>query len=151
MLELHGIVKDGRLLFPISQIELRTRLLASMKNGTRVIETLRREGRFKSYSQVKAHWGLVVEMIRQRMIELGWDICGVAPNKQMIHEILTLACAGVGDSGEIVRLSEQTSVQSSQCFENCRAWAATQLNLDIPDPDPRWREVKDETSEHHTL
>jgi hypothetical protein len=107
--------------------------------GKRVIETIRREGKAKSWSQVKAHWGLAVEMIRQRMIEKGWGICGIAPNKDMIHDILTKACGGVGEMGAVVRLSEMTTSQAAAYFENVRDWAATQLNLVIPNPDPNWK------------
>ncbi len=137
MLELHGQVTDGELVLPLAQLELRKRLLATME-GKRVVETLRREGKSKSWSQVKTHFGLAVEMIRQKMIDLGWDICGIAPNKDMIHDILKKACGGVGQLGEVVGLSEMSTVEASLFFENIRDWAATQLNLVIPDPDPNW-------------
>ena len=139
MLELHGQVKNGELVLPLTQLELRKRLLATME-GKRVVETLRREGKSKSWSQVKTHFGLAVEMIRERMIDLGWDICGIAPNKDMIHDILTKACGGVGELGATVRLSEMTTTEAAVYFENIRAWAATQLNLNIPDPDPNWKD-----------
>jgi len=139
-LELHGEIKNGEIWLPLNQAELRKRWLASLKEGTKVIESLRKEGKAKSWSQVKTHFGLAVEMIRQRMIELGWGVCGIAPNKDMIHDILTKACGGVGEMGEVVRLSEMTTTQASALFENVRDWAATQLNLVIPDPDPTWRE-----------
>jgi len=112
------------------------------------VETLRTEGKAKSWSQVKTHFGLAVEMIRERMDDLGWDICGISPNKEMIHDILTKACGGVGELGETIRLSEMTTTQAAKYFENIRTWAATQLNLNIPDPDPLWRENKvEETAE----
>jgi len=138
-LELHGEVKNGQVMLPLNQAELRRRWLDSLKDGTRVIENLRKEGKAKSWSQVKAHWGLAIEMIRERMIELGWSLCGIAPNKDMIHDILTKACGGVGEMGEVIRLSEMTTTQAAAYFENVRDWAATQLNLVIPDPDPAWR------------
>jgi hypothetical protein len=141
--EFHGQVMGGQLRLQPGQSELRQRLLASME-GKRVIETIRREGKSKSWSQVKTHFGLAVEMIRQRMIELGWDVCGVAPNKDMIHEILTRACFGVGEMGATVRLRDQTRAQNIEAFENVRAWSATQLNLVIPDPDPNWRQQSEQ-------
>jgi len=94
----------------------------------------------KSHNQVKAHFGLVVEMIRRRMDELGWDICSVLPNKEMIHEILKKCCGGVGDNGETMGLSEMDVEQAMRFFENCRTWAATQLSLNIPEPDKNWRD-----------
>jgi hypothetical protein len=137
--EFHGQVMGGELRLQSGQSELRQQLLASME-GKRVIETIRREGKSKSWPQVKCHWALAVERVRQAMIDKGWSICGVAPNKDMVHDILTKACGGVGELGEVVRLSEMTPANASQYFENIRDWAATQLNLVIPDPDPNWRE-----------
>ena len=142
MIELHGQVKNGEFILPPMQLELRKRLLVSME-GKRAVETLRKEGKSKSWSQVKTHFGLAVEMIRERMIDLGWDICGIAPNKDMIHDILTKTCFGVGELGATIRLSEQTSAQNVQALENIRDWASTQLNLNIPDPDPNWKDKDD--------
>ena len=139
MIELHGQVKNGEFVLPLMQLELRKRLLVSME-GKRVVETLRKEGKSKSWSQVKTHFGLAVEMIRERMIDLGWDICGIAPNKQMVHDILTKACGGVGELGATVGLSEMTTTEAAAYFENIRDWAVTQLNLNIPDPDPNWKD-----------
>ena len=119
--------------------ELRQRWLGSMKNGSRVREVLTKEAPMKTYQQVKMQFGLVVEMVRQRLDDMGADVCGVSPNKNMVYEILKRACFGVGDMGETLGLSEMTTEQYSRAFENCRTWAATQLELDIPDPDPQWR------------
>lgn len=142
MIEFHGLVNSsGILQFPPAQEKLRTRWLIDC-SGKSVTERLFISGRAKSSNQVKAHFGLAVMMIRDRMIDLGWDICGVAPNKEMIHEILTRTCMGVGPLGETVRLSEQTVEQNIKTFENIRAWAATQLQLNIPDPDREWKTKK---------
>ncbi|NIV68947.1 MAG: hypothetical protein GWN41_02250 [Phycisphaerae bacterium] len=73
------------------------------------------------------------------MIDKGWSICGIAPNKQMIHEILLKSCGGVGELGQSKRLSEMTTTEAAQFFENIRDWAATQLGIVIPDPNPNWR------------
>ena len=139
MIEFHGQVIDGRLVFPPMQEQLRCDWLKS-SGGKYVVEKLYRRGTLRTSNQIKTHFGLAVEMIRQKMIELGWSICGVSPNKQMVHEILTKTCMGVGDMGDTIRLSEQTIEQNMQTFENIRDWSATQLNLCIPDPDPAWKE-----------
>ena len=99
----------------------------------------------KTKKQLGAYFGLAVAMIRQAMEDAGWDICGVCPNKEMIHEILLKACGGVGTMGECKRLSEMSIQEAVQFFENCRAWAATQLHITIPGPDPKWRMARDGT------
>lgn len=139
MIEFHGIVNSsGILQFPKNVEELRMRLLTEYA-GKSMTERLFVSGRAKTSNQVRAHFGLAVAMIRDRMIELGWTICGVAPNKEMIHEILTKTCGGVGELGSSVRLSAMTTDQAMKFFENIRDWAATQLHLYIPDPDKNWR------------
>lgn len=110
-----------------------------MKNGSRVREVLTKEAPMKTVQQVRAMFGLAVEMVRQKLDDMGWDICGVPPNKEMVYEILKKACFGVGDMGETLGLSEMTTSQAGQAYKNCQAWAAVELQLDIPDPNPNWR------------
>ena len=69
-------------------------------------------------------------------------ICNVPANKTMVYDILKKACGGVGDMGETLGLSEMKIDQAAKFFENCRDWAATELQLVIPDPDPNWKEKK---------
>jgi flavodoxin len=113
--------------------------LDNLKDGTMIKAEYKIFRAKHSDNQRKAHFGLVVDMIRQQMEELGWDICGVLPNKKMIHEILKKCCGGVGSNGETMGLSEMDTEQASKFFENCRTWAASQLSLNIPDPDPNWK------------
>lgn len=138
-MEFHGRIQNGVVTFSPIVNELRQRLLTSLKDGTFVRETIKKVGPQKTHQQVKAHFGLVVERIRQRFIDMGVDVCGIPPNKDMVHDILKKACGGVGEMGETLGLSQMTIEQCSQFFENCRTWAATQLQLDIPDPKPNMK------------
>ena len=112
----------------------------SLKDGTMLKVEYKIFRAKRSERQVGAHFGLVIKMIQDRMEELGWDICGILPNKEMIHDILKKCCGGVGDNGKTLGLSEMDTEQASKFFENCRTWAATQLSLNIPDPDPNWKD-----------
>ena len=141
MIEFIGQVKDGHFWLSHSQAKLRAFNLSKWE-GKEVLETLRRAGKSKSLNQVRAHFGLCVQLIREQMIDMGWDICGIAPNKDMIHEILIKSCGGVGEDGAMVRLSDMTTSQAAAFFDNIRTWAATQLHLVIPDPNPNWRELE---------
>lgn len=138
MLELIGVAKNGKLKFQKNGEELLTRLLLESE-GKFVKCRFLRVGKNKTHRQVKTHFGLAVTIIRETMIEKGWSICGIAPNKEMIHEILLKSCGGVGELGQTKRLSEMTTTEASQFFENIRDWAATQLGINIPDPDPNWK------------
>lgn len=139
-MEFHAVIRDGKMTLSPIQKESRERYLASMKDGARIKEKLTKESRRGTLKQGGAHFGLVVEMIRQRLIEMGIDVCGCPINKDMIHEILKRACGGVGDMGETMKFRDMSVEQRSKFFDNCRTWASTQLQLVIPDPDPRWRE-----------
>lgn len=140
MPEFHFTVENHKLRLSPVQREIEERFLASLKDGTQVKVILTKEGNVKTHQQVKTHFGLVVELIRQRFIEMGVDVCGIAPNKLMIHDILKKACGGVGDMGENLGLSEMTTAQASKFLDNCRTWCATQLQLNIPDPDKNWKD-----------
>ena len=139
MLETIGIAKNGHYKLQMPNDELLMRWLKDCE-GSFVKAKWTKVGKQKSHKQVKTHFGLAVAMIRQTMIDKGWSICGVAPNKKMIHEILTKCCGGVGPLGEMKRLSEMTTEEAFKFFENVRDWASTQLGIYIPDPDPHWKD-----------
>ena len=144
MLVLIGVAKDGCLIFQPNGEQLYMRWLLDAGNSF-VKCRLFKVGKNKSHKQVKTHFGLSVAMIREAMIDKGWAICGVAPNKTMIHEILLKCCGGVGELGAMKRFSEMTTVEASRFFENVRDWAASELHIVIPDPDKQWKD-KDNAS-----
>lgn len=139
-MEFHYIKQGDRLVLSETQSELLHQYIDKLKEGTLIKATYKREGNVKTHKQCKTQFGLVVEMVRLRLEEMGVDVCGVSVNKDMVYDILKKACFGVGDFGETLGLSEMTTEQASKAFENCRTWAATQLSLNIPDPDVNWRE-----------
>jgi hypothetical protein len=139
MLQLHGHVKNGRLTFQPPNDELYMRWLSDCEDKS-VTVRLSRSGPMKTNRQLGAYFGLAVTMIREAMIDKGWSICGVAPNKKMIHEILSKCCGGIGPVGEMKRLSDMTIDEAVKFFENVRDWAAAQLHIYIPDPDPNWKD-----------
>ena len=138
MLVLIGVAKNGRWILPPSAEQLYTRLLIDSE-GKFVKGQFSRVGKNKTWKQVKTHFGLAIAMIREAMIDKGWGVCGIAPNKLMVHEILLKCCGGVGELGSMKRLSEMTTTEESQFFENIRDWAANELHIVIPDPDTNWR------------
>jgi len=139
MLELIGVAKNGRWILPPNAEQLYTQLLKESE-GKFVKGQFNRVGKQKSQKQLGTHFGLAVAMIRQAMIDKGWAVCGIAPNKTMIHEILLKSCGGVGELGATKRLSEMTTTEASKFFENIRDWSAHELHIVIPDPDPNWKD-----------
>ncbi len=141
-MECLGTIQNKQLTLPVVQQESRQQYLSTMKEGQLVRIKYTKIAAQKTHQQVKTHFGLVIEAIRRKLEEMGIDICGIAANKDMVHKILIKACGGVGDMGETLGLREMSVEQASKLFENCRTWAATQLQLVIPDPDKDWREKK---------
>lgn len=139
MLETIGVATKGRYKLAPNGEELLMHFLIDC-DGKYVKARWSRVGKPKTNKQLKTHFGLAVAKIRNAMIEQGIAICGVTPNKTMIHEILTMSCGGVGPLGEKKRLSQMTSNEAFHFFENVLDWAATQLGIVIPDPDPLWKE-----------
>uniref|UniRef100_A0A6M3JAI7 Uncharacterized protein n=1 Tax=viral metagenome TaxID=1070528 RepID=A0A6M3JAI7_9ZZZZ len=147
MLELVGVAKNGRLIFQPNSEQLYTRWLSDSENSF-IKARFYRLGKNKTHKQCKTHFGLAIAIIREAMIDKGWAICGVAPNKEMIHEILLKTCGGVGALGAMKGLSEMTTIEASQFFENIRDWAENELRIVIPDPDPNW---KDKDNDKNTV
>jgi len=139
MLETIGVAKGGKYILQGPNKELLARWLDDGE-GNFIKARWTKVGHPKTHKQCKVHFGLAIAKIREAMIGKGWGICGIAPNAQMIHEILTKMCGGVGELGQRKRLSEMTTTEAMQFFENIRDWAATQLGVYIPDPSPTWRE-----------
>lgn len=138
MLEIVGIAKNGLFKLPPKEEELLMNFLLDC-DGKFVRAQWTKVGSYRTSKQLRTHFGLAVIRIRQAMIDQGITVCGVTPNKDMIHEILSLSCGGVGPLGESKRLSQMTIDEAIKFFENIRDWAATQLHCVIPDPNPNWR------------
>jgi len=138
MLEIIGVSSEGTLKYQPNTEEVLTHWLIDCdKKFVKV--RLSKVGKPRTGKQLKTHFGLAVAKIRQAMIAQGTTVCGVVPNKTMIHEILSECCGGVGPLGEKKRLSQMTSDEAHQFFENIRDFAATQLRCVVPDPDPNWK------------
>ena len=138
MLDTIGVAKNGRLVYPPKEDELFTNWLIDC-DGKFVRARYSKVGKPKTDKQLKTHFGLAVAKIRQAMEKHGFTICGILPNKTMIHEILTECCGGVGPLGQKKRLSQMTSDEAYHYFENIRDFAAQSKRFPcvIQDPDPK--------------
>ncbi len=134
-------MKDGVPVLGLLTAQSRRQWLSTLEDGTKLVVEMRIWRPQKTHQQVKAHFGLCVTMVRERMIELGYGVFNCPPSKDMVHDILTKACMGVGDHGESIRMSspEMTTARMARVFENIRDFAATELHLVIPDPNPNWQ------------
>ncbi len=63
---------------------------------------------------------------------------GIPVNKVVMKEYLYAVAGFVGDDGEAKTLHAMNSVERSRFFENIRTHAASQWDIQIPDPEPHW-------------
>jgi len=141
-MELYPTIRNHRKHYPPVQMAFKEAYFLSIKDGTILKESYSKMGKPKSHKQCKAMFAVPVELVRLKLKEMHIDVCCCEVNREQVYDILKKACFGVGDHGETLGLSEMTTEQANQAYKNCQQWAASQIFLDIPDPDPNWREKK---------
>jgi len=149
MKEFHGIIKNGRFELSLTQLQQRQSYLKNLTGDTRVIETLRKEGKSKSWEQVKCHFGLVVTTILREFSDRGWDTScllnmpkptGIEVSVGLLQEFLYAACPVYNEAGERVTLSKMTLIEASKFFDDIRNYCASQWSIYIPEPDKNWKD-----------
>ena len=151
MKEFTGIIKDGSWELPLTQLRLRENYLKSLKDGTKVIESLRKEGKQKTWKQCKTQFGLAIKRIIDEFNNNGWDCSilynlpkstGVPVNEDMLQQYFYALFPTRNDEGFYITMSDPTweRTHSMAFFDNIRNYAASQWSIYIPDPDPNWKE-----------
>ena len=152
-MEIHGRVRNGQIVLSPTIAALRDQYLRKFKDGTPILIRLTRITQGKTYQQVKCHWGLVIGMIRQEFANRGMDLAtllgsphipeGIEVPPDVIQAILYATCNHVGEAGERKTMRQMDTFEQSRFFDNCRNYAATAWQIEIPDPDPLWK-LKDD-------
>lgn len=140
-----GVIKGGR---------LRVRNQATFEDAMRqfrdgdVSVTIERYYATRSEQQNRWYWsdpfmGAIADRMGEGSKRLGHELC-----KQLFNARVIVLC---NEHGEIVgehAIPESTTKLNKLKFgdycESIRRWAATELHINIPDPDPSWREKDDE-------
>ena len=142
-------VNHGVLTLPSSQKMLRQHYLTSMKDGTRVIETITRDTKPKTHAQVKTIFGLAIAQIVADFESRGWDSSmllnlekptGVPVSAGLLKEFLYAVCPIYEDNDKLITLSKADTRQAAKFFDEIRNFAASQWSLYIPEPNPDWKE-----------
>lgn len=153
MIELHGTIKNGHIELTAVQADLRQRTLANYKDGTRIVEIIKREVHAKSWEQVKMHWSLTVGTIKAAFDDRGVDTSALIPHAKLptgtpvsrglLQEYIYAVCPIFDDDGNRITLSKMSTVQASEFFESIRNYFASNWGIVIHDPDPNWRDKHD--------
>jgi hypothetical protein len=115
---------------------------------------LRKIRKPKSYQQVKAIFGLMIEQTIIQANDLGVDVSaflkylvdegipkGQGLTKDFLHETMYAICPTTDDEGRRVTLSKMNTAQAASLFERFRDTVAP-LGIVIDDPDPEWYKKK---------
>ena len=152
MKEFYGIIEDGKLKLLPAVNKLRKAHLDSIKNGTRVVEIIKKDFKPKTHQQVKTIFGHMMGSIITQADDLGIDISdllvylldgnipkGQGLTRDFLHELMYIVSPTIDDEGNRVTLSKMNTKQASELFERFRNIFAP-LGINIADPD--WREKK---------
>jgi hypothetical protein len=146
-----GTIKDGRFELELPQFRLREKYLKSLKDGTEVVETFKKKVKSKSWSQVKAHFGLALKLIVTAFDDRGWDSSeiyklekpnGVPVNEIMLQQYFYALFPTSNEEGKIITMSDPdfTTAHESVFFDSIRNHVASQWSIYIPDPEPNWKD-----------
>lgn len=134
-----GSVKDGAL-----KISNRNNLLLDLKSleGKEIEIKISKKKKTRSDSQNKYYWGCVVPIVKQGLIDAGYEREKIN-NSLVVHDFLkSMFCKKIElisvDTGEILFLPPTTTSNSTtqmmEYFEDIKRWCAEFLGISIPDP-----------------
>ena len=141
-------VNHGVLTLPSSQKILRQHFLTSIKDGTRVIETIEKDTKPKTHAQVKTIFGLAIAQIISDFEHRGWDSSmllnmpkptGIGISKGLLKEFLYAVCPIYDENDKPITLSKSDTAQASKFFDDIRNYAASQWSIYIPEPNIDWK------------
>lgn len=126
-----GYIKNGKLHADSFKAALRD------LNGRALVLTVAEFRNTRSNPQNRYYWGVVVYMIRQALVESGWEITHEATHETLKFRFLK-EDRPVGKDGEFITTVRSTTDLDTQEFsdyvEKCIQFAAEYLNVVIPPP-----------------
>lgn len=137
MITYNGTIKDGKLVIPHKE-----RLYKELQayEGKQVILTISKRKKDRSSPQNRFYWGVCVNMVLKGLIDAGWNASEIdadithdlLKSKFLQKEVINVT------TGETILLNNSTKKLTTTEFMDYIAeiqqWAATYLNLFIPDP-----------------
>lgn len=142
-------VQKGSLTADILQTTLRKRFLNSLKDNTKVSETIAVVSKEKTHQQVKTIFGHIIARIKSEFDDRGWDTSvllntpepsGEGVSVGLLKEYLYIVCPIYDDEGNRITLSNKKCdrEKSGRFIDSVMTFASTRWQIFIPDPDPNW-------------
>jgi len=110
--------------------------------GKELILTIERKKKKRSLNQNGYYWSCVVPIVKQGLLDAGWEREKVNSN-DAVHELLKhLFCPQLEvvneQTGEVMKMPPTTTALTTtnmmEYFEDITRWAAEFLNITIPEP-----------------
>lgn len=134
-----GVIEGGKL--RVKHREAFEQSMRQFKDGE-VSVTIARQSATRSEQQNRWYWGVVLKVLAEHTgytVDEMHEYCKDRFNAKAI----TIVDAN-GEVKDEQRIGQTTTRLNKITFgeycESIRMWAAADLHLDIPDPDPAWRE-----------
>jgi len=150
-MQFFGIIKQGKITLMQSQNLLREHFLASIRDDTRITETIERDTKPKTYAQVKTIFGLAIAQIVAEFSDRGWDSSmllnlnkptGISVSQGLLKEFLYAVCPIYDENDKLITLSKADTRQAAKFFDEIRNYAASQWSIYIAEPNPNWKDKK---------
>ena len=109
--------------------------------------TVKRQHKQRSNPQNAWLWGSVYPMLLEGLLDAGWDdITSVEDVHAFFKSMFSMHNVVNYSTGEIVEIPTSTAIMDTVTFnayvEQIRRYAREYLNMEIPDPDPNWRDYE---------
>jgi len=150
-MDFYGTKNNGNICFSAMQLQFRKLYIESLKDGAEIKESITILRKSKTNKQVKAHWGMIINMSLAEFEDRGYDTSyilrldkptGIAISKDLLYEYLCNVCPIFDENGKRITLSKMDTAQASKFFEDCRNHLASQWSIYISEPDENWKDKK---------
>lgn len=147
-MDFYGTKQNGKLVYPPAIAEAKRKYWERIKEGATVRSSLVVPRADKTDAQLGAIWGLMLTQAALELEDRGFDTSfiynlseptGIAISKDDLCRFFYNACPIYSD-GKKITLSKADIRQASEFFEDVRNYMASQWSINIPDPDPNWKE-----------
>lgn len=152
-IKIYGIKKQGKLFFPLHEIDNENQFEKSLKDGDAVVRETKKYYEPKTHKQCKTVFGLMIANCIAQVNDMGLDTSGflklmlrddlpsgVPVTKDLLYNLLISLCP-IYDNKENKTLSKMNTKQAADFFKNCCILLASR-GIYISEPNPNWREKK---------
>ena len=133
------VIAGARIQSGVMTMKQKSSFLADIKNlrdGDYVV-TVERKKKTRSIEQNRYYWGVVVPLVRQGLIDLGYQITFEGTHEYLKANFNVIEIINE-HSGEIIKTvgstTEMSTSQMMEYFAQIYRWSAEYLNVIIPEP-----------------